>query len=218
MTTVDPAHQQTLRQHLDALTAQLPPGDVPVGHIVATLGRDGLLIFSVFLCLPFLLPVQIPGVSTVFGLLILFIGVAIMIDRDVWLPAKLKVRMLPRDKLRSILDKGAHWLARVERISRPRLQSITDGQLMTRVNGAQIVLGAILLMLPLAIIPFSNTLPALAIMFLAVGVVQRDGGCILLGALFNVLSIAYFSAIAVLGVATVLKLFQSVPGLASLVG
>jgi hypothetical protein len=180
------------------------------------LGRDGLLIFSVFLCLPFLLPVQIPGVSTVFGLLILLIGLAVLSDRDVWLPERLKRRALPHEKLRSILDRGAGWLARVERIARPRLQGLTNGVVMTRIHGAQIVLGALLLMVPLAIVPFSNTLPALAVLFLCVGVVQRDGGCVLLGALFNLLTIAYFAAIALLGVATVMKIFQSIPGLASL--
>ena len=60
-------------------------------------------------------------------------------------------------------------------------------------------------MMPLAIIPFSNTLPALACIFLAVGMLNRDGACIVLGWLFNSVSCLYFGLIFVLGTAVVLK-------------
>lgn len=56
-----------------------------------------------------------------------------------------------------------------------------------------LITGALLLMAPLGLIPFSNTLPALALLFLAIGFLQRDGVCILLGHLANFVTIAYFA-------------------------
>jgi hypothetical protein len=47
-------------------------------------------------------------------------------------------------------------------------------------------------MAPFGLIPFSNTLPALALLLLAIGFLQRDGVCILLGHLVNVATIIYF--------------------------
>jgi hypothetical protein len=45
------------------------------------------------------------------------------------------------------------------------------------------------------LIPFSNTFPALAILCLAVGLLQRDGACILLGYCANVGTIIYFTVL-----------------------
>ena len=58
-----------------------------------------------------------------------------------------------------------------------------------------LVLSAILLMFPLGLIPFSNTLPALAILFLAIGMLQRDGIFIALGYLMIVATVVYFGAL-----------------------
>jgi hypothetical protein len=39
----------------------------------------------------------------------------------------------------------------------------------------------------------SNTLPAIALLFLAIGTLQRDGVSILLGHVMNVVTMAYFA-------------------------
>jgi hypothetical protein len=48
-------------------------------------------------------------------------------------------------------------------------------------------------MAPFALIPFSNTLPALALLFIAIGSLQQDGLCVLIGHLANFITIAYFA-------------------------
>jgi hypothetical protein len=62
-------------------------------------------------------------------------------------------------------------------------------------NNAALILGAVLLMMPFGLIPFSNTFPAVAILFLAIGLLQRDGVCILLGHISNVVTIIYFGVL-----------------------
>lgn len=57
------------------------------------------------------------------------------------------------------------------------------------------MLGALLLMAPFGFVPFSNTLPALAILLLAIGLMQRDGVAALLGHLMNLASIVYFGVL-----------------------
>ena len=192
-----------LSQRLADFADQLPETGLSLGELVKQLGREGLLLLCVVLSLPFLLPVSIPGVSTVFGLLILLIGMAEALRMPIWLPGKVARYALTRERLRDILKLGAHWVQRLEKLARPRMAWLSSAA-MQRVNGAMLVLGAALLMMPLAIIPFSNTLPALACIFLAVGMLGRDGVCIMLGCLFNLVSALYFGLIFWLGAAVVL--------------
>lgn len=199
-----PSASRPLSQRLSQLANQLPPQGLRVGELVAQLGREGLLLLCVVLSLPFLLPVSIPGVSTVFGLLILFIGIAEALRMPIWLPYGVARYALTRERLQEILLLGARWVQRLEKLARAREVWLTEGP-MQRLNGAMLALGAALLMLPLAFIPFSNTLPALACIFLAVGMLARDGRCIVIGCLFNLASALYFGLIFALGAAVVLK-------------
>ena len=50
-------------------------------------------------------------------------------------------------------------------------------------------------MLPFGLVPFSNTLPAFAILFLCVGVSQRDGAIVLGGYGLLIGTCVYFAAL-----------------------
>jgi hypothetical protein len=84
------------------------------------------------------------------------------------------------------------------------MRSLTAPGFMGAINNLGLILGAVLLMAPFGLIPFSNTLPAVAILLLAIGLLQRDGVCILLGHLMNIASIVYF-AVLIGGGAVVIK-------------
>ncbi len=64
-------------------------------------------------------------------------------------------------------------------------------------NGCTLVMAGGLLMMPLGLVPFSNTLPALAILLLALGMLERDGCCIVGGHLMNIATIVYFALLAI---------------------
>jgi hypothetical protein len=148
-----------------------------------------------------MVPVSIPGVSTVFGLVMALIGVGVMTDRPPWLPDRLMRKQFPADRLRLALEKGAVWIHRLGRISRPSIAVLTHGTGMARVNGLMLIAGALLLMAPFGFIPFSNTLPGVAILFLAIGMLQRDGRSILLGYTATALTILYFVFLLLGGIA-----------------
>ena len=115
---------------------------------------------------------------------------------DQWLPARLRTRRLPADKLRPGLERGMEWVRRMERISRPhRLPSLASGRGIDTLNNLAFILAALLLMAPFGFVPFSNTFPAVALLLYAVGLIQRDGGAILLGHLANVATIVYFGVL-----------------------
>ncbi|MBU2329507.1 MAG: exopolysaccharide biosynthesis protein [Alphaproteobacteria bacterium] len=169
---------------------------VTLRQILEKMGESGLLLLCGLLSLPFLVPVSIPGVSTVFGAGIVLIGIAVTFNRLPWLPSKLADRKIERSKLVPVLERGLTILRKVDRYVRPRLLGLTTGGLVNRINGLVLTLAAVLLMMPLSFIPFSNTLPGVAILLLSTGISQRDGGVVLAGHLLVVLTILYFGGLA----------------------
>lgn len=189
-----PGSQLPLGDQIEAAIASLPPGEISMGKMLQHFGQNGMLVLTVLLTLVFLIPVSIPGVSTVFGAAILMVGLSRLSGKPLWLPARVRDRPLPSDRIRGALNGGMRWVRRLEKVSRPhRLSGLVEGRLVEKFNDLAFILAAILLMAPFGLIPLSNTLPALALLCFSLGLMQRDGGGILLGHLANVVTIVYFS-------------------------
>jgi len=160
-------------------------------------GREGMLLVCAIACLPFLIPVSIPGVSTVFGAAIVLLSTALFLDRLPWLPQRILDKDLDANKLKPVLHKGVGMVGKLDRWLQPRWSGLTTSP-MQRFNSAVLVFGGLLLMAPLGLIPFSNTVPAVGILLLTVGMMQRDGVFVLLGYLGHVLTAVYFGVLAYL--------------------
>ena len=208
---IDPA--ASLGQQLAGIIERLPPDALSLGELLDVFSDEGLLLLTILLTLVFLIPVSIPGVSTVFGAAILLVGVSRLINRPLWLPQRVKHKALPAARLRPGLTAGLVWVRRMEKISRPhRLRLFVDGPGQGVINNLAFILAALLLMAPFGFVPFSNTLPALALLLYAIGFIQRDGGAILLGHLANIGTIVYFSVLIGGGGVAVRELFQRLTG------
>jgi hypothetical protein len=187
----------------------LPPNGVRIVEILEIIGHDSLMMVTIFLSLVFLIPVSIPAVSTVFGGAILLIGVTRLLGKQLWLPRSIAHRPIPTEQLKASLERALVWFHRFEKISRPhRLGHLAAGGLLDTVNSLSLILAALLLMVPFGFIPFSNTLPAIALIFLAIGLMQKDGGSILFGHFFNIATIVYFTILVVGGGVTSFELFR----------
>ncbi len=208
-----PAGDVSLRVQLEAVIARLPSGSMSLGELLGVIGDEGLLVLSILLTLVFLIPVSIPGVSTVFGAAILLVGISRLSGRPLWLPRRLARRPLPADRLRPALVSGMSWVRRLERVSRPhRLALLVDGRAQRVFNNLAFILAALLLMAPFGFVPFSNTLPGIALLLYAVGFIQRDGGAVLLGHLATIGTMLYFSVLIGGGGLALQQLWQRFAG------
>src|SRR5690606_21585955 len=97
-----------------------------------------------------------------------------------------------------VLEKGVQTFGRMERWLKMRLPYLTEGAVQNRINGLALTAGGVLLLFPLSFIPFSNTLPGVSILLLSLGMLQRDGICILAGYLALLLTVIYFGGLALL--------------------
>ncbi|ABR62291.1 exopolysaccharide biosynthesis protein [Sinorhizobium medicae] len=190
--------QRSLSETLTGMIAAIRGNTITLRQLMIEIGEQGFLLLCALLTLPFLIPVSIPGVSTVFGAAIILISLAITLNRLPWLPKRILDREIETEKLVPTLRKGAALVSKLDRYVRPRLNFLTEGTLMNRFNGLMIMAGGVLLMFPLGLIPLSNTLPGIAILLLSVGIIQRDGLMVAGGYLFLVATTIYF---AVLGYA-----------------
>ncbi|HZG58223.1 exopolysaccharide biosynthesis protein [Paenibacillus sp.] len=184
---------------LEELHGELTTERLEVGELLAALSDKGPFFILVVLVAPFLQPIALPGVSTPFGFVLALLAIGLLIDRDVPIPTRIRRYALPKKGV-SLLFRGAVALfRRLERWSKPRrLAALTASGGTLRLHALLALSSAVLLMLPLPI-PFSNSLPAYVIAFIALGYLLRDGAMLLFAYGFVLLTAAYFALIGVLG-------------------
>jgi len=171
---------------------------VTLRELFALLGEQGLLVFCGVLAAPFLLPVTLPAMSAVFGAPMLLIGFAVMVSRVPWLPARLLDRRMPAGTVRQVLGKVRGWALRFEHLVRPRLLGLSGSATINVINGGLIIMDVLLLMAPLPLVPFVNSVPALAIILLCFGMAERDGVVIMLAYFVSLLALAYVGGLMLL--------------------
>lgn len=85
------------------------------------------------------------------------------------------------------------------KLVRPRLLVLVDGAKGEAIAALGLIVGAILLAVPLPLVPLGNTFPALAILFFAAGWSERDGVLTVLGIFFLLVTVVYFGILLLLG-------------------
>lgn len=184
-----------LSDTLREVRAQVRGETITLAALLGLIGEQGLLLFVMFLMVPFLLPVSIPGMSTVFSLVVILVGAGVVMNRIPWLPPRLLGHAVAVERLVPALDKAIGLTMRIERVIRPRWSVLTHGATLNRWNGMMIIFSGVLLLMPFVMVPFSNTLPGLAVLLLAAGMIQRDGLFVLMGYLMVLVTLIYFGAL-----------------------
>jgi hypothetical protein len=180
-----------LSQALAATQASLGGRDVTLRELLASVGEQGLLVFCALLGTPFLLPVSLPGMSTALGTPMMLVGIAIVLNRVPWLPQRVLEYTLTGETVQHVLDRATHAASRFEHLVKPRLTSVTSTPAFNRLHGLTLILAVIVLMAPLPLVPFANTLPAIGIILLCLGIAERDGALVLLGYGVSLLAALY---------------------------
>ena len=106
---VDFLMRVSLGEKIETVIGNLPTTEVTLTEILDHIGHDSLMFLTVFLAMVFLVPISIPGVSTVFGSAILLIGVSRLFDRQLWLPRQISHRTIAAEKLTMVLNRALIW-------------------------------------------------------------------------------------------------------------
>jgi hypothetical protein len=172
-------NKNRLSTDLEVLHASFKHESLTLGELNRALEARGSAMLLILLALPFCF-IAIPGLSVPFGIAIGCIGVCMAIGREAWLPRFIMGRRISGARSRQLLHAGIKVARKLERFARPRLAFLHAGPAMSRLIGLGIVIASLGLMLPLPI-PFSNSIPAWAIVLLAIGRMEQDGLLVLMG-------------------------------------
>jgi hypothetical protein len=198
MTTNEGASQPRLSTDLEMLHARLKGKSLTLAELKQALKGRGSAILLILLALPFCF-IAIPGLSTPFGIAICLIGAWLIIGREPWLPRFIMRRRLSTARLDQLLSGSIKVACKLEKFARPRLAFLHAGPGMLRLIGLGIVIAGLGLMLPLPI-PFSNSIPAWAVVLLAIGMMEKDGLCVLLGHLTAIVAWVFICPTSVLAI------------------
>jgi hypothetical protein len=184
-----------LSEALAATHREISGHQVTLRQLLALVGEQGLLVFCAILAMPFMLPVTLPFMSTALGAPMLLIGIAVTLNRVPWLPDRLLDHALPSLTVQHVLERAIRTADRFEHLVRPRFLALTGTPVVNVVHGIALVVAVLTLMAPLPLIPLANTLPAIGVVLLCLGMAERDGALLLLGHLFVVIAVLYVGAL-----------------------
>jgi len=168
---------------------------ISIGEILEILSGSGCVLILIFLSLPFCQPLQIPGLSTPFGLAIAFIGFRLEFGQRVWLTKKILLKTISAATVQKISEKFLKLMKKMARLIHPRLKWMCKHRIMRICNRLLIVLLGIFLALPLPI-PLTNLAAGWAILLVSIGLLEDDGIFILMGYFISLLIIAFFISLA----------------------
>lgn len=169
-----------------------------VKDIFRTLKGKGYAALIVLFSFPFCLPVQIPGFSTPFGLILAFLGLRMTFANHLWWPKWVLNREVESGQVIILSEKLKNLFNYIQKLIHPRILFLTKNNYFKMFNGMLVFILSILLSLPLPI-PLTNLLSAIPLLFIGLGLLEEDGIFILLGYLFSIICITSFIAIFIFG-------------------
>ena len=185
----------------DQLKALFHPGasqDLTLNELLARTADRGPFGLIILLCLPFMAPFAIPGLSNVFGVVIVLLSWRILRGEPARLPKRIGNRSVQGRIMVRVITASIRVLGWVERLTRPRGPEWLQGDGARRFNALVLAFGGLLLAAPIPpIIPISNLVPAVGILLVAASMMDRDGVMIWMGYAATVGGAVYIAAMAV---------------------
>ena len=181
-----PPDRRTLASTLNDLLRRPPDEGFTLGWIIDSTGEAAFGVLMAFLCLPFLLPVTIPGTSTPFGIALILLGIQLATAyTHPWLPRRMRRWHVPRKFASKLISIVVRMFKPLERMIKPRLAFMNTRPAITAV-GIAIAIDGFFLMLPWPpVIPLTNTIPAWLALIKILGLTEKDGAFLLTGVLLT---------------------------------
>lgn len=162
-------------------------------EVFELLGAQGPAFVSLVLSLPFALLVPAPGLSILFGAIILLNGVRIARKRSLWLPKRFYEKKVSGDLFAKELRRPIKFMKWLETFVRPRGIIFQQHPALQLINGWFLAMSGFFLLLPLP--PGTNFLPGLAALFISLGILEEDILFICLGYLAFFANLIFFAII-----------------------
>jgi len=167
-----PAHER-LSARLARMSDACAGETVTLRALLPGLGGGDHALVALLVAVCFMHPVPMPGISWGLAALALTAGWRMARRRPMWLPRSLADRPIPTRVPRALFSGASRFFARTERLFRPRGAWLAASRWTPAAAGAAIAACGLLLLVPLP--PPTNYPPAIALLFLSLGILESDG-------------------------------------------
>jgi hypothetical protein len=186
---------EPLSRSLERVTQE--SGIQNLNDLVARTRGRGIFLVMIVLCLPFISPVPVPGLSNVVGLALFVVSVRLFLGLPSRLPHFIGSRPWPASRMERVTRASLCFLRWLERVVKPRRSAWLVRPAMVRLNAVVLGFLSLLLALPIPpIIPFSNSLPAHGIILLSASMMEEDGAAIWVAYAIGVATVVYLGLFA----------------------
>ncbi len=170
----------TLELHFKNILDQLDTQMWTIQTLFEALKGSGYPFLIVLLSLPFCQPIQIPGFSTPFGIVIIFIGLRMAFGHHIWWPQWVLRRPVSPKLIKVVILKSLRCIQFLKGWLHIRWSRLCTDSLLYRLHGGFVIFMGLYLAIPFPI-PFSNMLFAWALLLLGLGLIEDDGLFVCLG-------------------------------------
>ncbi|MBE9011174.1 exopolysaccharide biosynthesis protein [Pseudanabaenaceae cyanobacterium LEGE 13415] len=177
-----PNSQERISQLLQRFLEQHPGDELRLRDLLNELGDRAFGPTLIICALPEALPLPIAGISALVAMpLMLVSGQLILGYSQPWLPDRILDQPFKREHCEQIITAAIPFLQKLERFVEPRWSVLTTPE-AERVVGVMILLLSFIIALP---IPFGNMLPAIVIVLICLGLIEKDGLMIAISAMLT---------------------------------
>lgn len=172
------SQENKLSKRIEAIAAKQSAEGITIGKLLDYMGEHAFGMLLLFLSMPVALPIPSIGYATPLGLIIMSLAVQMMLAKpEPYLPEKARNYLIKKSIADKMLSSVVWFLRKVEHLIYPRF-SFATGKTWERLLGVVICILALIMALPF---PLTNTIPAMVIFFIALGLLENDGLVCLLG-------------------------------------
>ncbi len=186
-------HEPLSQRLAQILESNGATGSLTLNRLIAKTEGRGIFSIIILLCLPFVGPMSIAGMSTPFGLTIALLALQLARGQAPHLPKRVGDRPMSARLQRGMRRTGVKFLRLIEKLVKPRRVSWMSWPVAQQANVLLLVFMAFLLALPLPPIPpFTNAFPSYAIILIAASLMEEDGMMIWAGYAVSLGTVVYF--------------------------
>jgi hypothetical protein len=171
--------------------------------LVESFRETGFSILLIIFAAPMALPLPALGIAQIFALPLLFLSIQLAIGfRSPWIPQKLGNKTIERKTLEKVSGIMIPFLKKVEWFLKPRIRFLSS-RFGDKFIGVACLICSISVAMPF---PFSNTVPSMGIVAMAIGLLERDGLVIIGGMLIGALGCTIAILVVLFGVEVIVTI------------
>jgi len=185
----------TLVKTLHRFADQSKERPLTLGEAMDSLDEAAYAFIAIILALPFVQPVPLGPITVLGGIAFATLGWQLMRGHESpVLPKRMQAVEFGEGTWRVLVNVCLKILGFCRKFTKPRYISLVSGRKGQKVGGFILLASGLLMAIPFGVLPFNNVLPALAILFYAIGELEEDGLMVFISFFWLVVTVLYFGA------------------------